>query len=375
MKTKLLCIKISTIKRIVGYPLLFCIFNMMISHSLNSQRIQELVPNGTLLVLLSSVVVLLFISNKKKCAGNQRLMLHFIVIFLVILFFAFLNGAPMESAKVLFLGASCILLYNSNLTIKDITGISMIYGFSALFMLNRYNSVQINTLGIVVTFGIVCLVNFIDYIIRGNKVLVFSVMAVVMVILIVATSMRGAIATVIILFVYSIIKELDRPKKKVIAALVISIVLLITWQVIGRFLTTYIFFDKWGHGNITTGRNRIWLEILSTAGLFGLGSEYIPGYAHAHNTIIHFIGRYGYLFILVIIPFIYGVFNNIKVLFEQKSDREAYYRLILVWLVLSMTETIDFVAVWLYGPQFILIVYLSALFKKPIIGGSDEQYL
>ena len=375
MKSQMFCIRISTIKRIIGYPLLFFIYNTMISHSLNSQRVQELIPNGTLLVLLSSVIVFLFISNRKETFGNQKLIAYFIVIYSVVFFFAILNGAQMEITKVLYLGISCILLYNSNLKINDIIGISLIYGISSLYMLNRYHSAQINSLGIIVTFGIVCLVNFIDHIIKKRKPLIFSVLAIAMVILIAATGMRGAIAAVIILFMYTIIKELDEPKKKVFAAILIPIVLLFTWQIIGQFLSVYLFFDKWGHGNITTGRNRIWSEIFSTAGLFGSGAEYIQGYAHAHNTIMHCIGRYGYLFILLIFPFVIRTFKCIKVIFERKSDREAFYRMALVWVALSITETIDFVAVWLYGPQFILLVYLSALFKQPAIGGSDEQYL
>ena len=312
MKQNFFCIKINTIKRIAGYPILFYLFILMISHSLNTYWVKSLFPNGTLLILLASIVVFVFFRKKNEMTGNQRLLLYMLLLYGVIALYAFINGAEMELSKVFYLGVSFVLLYKSNLEVRDILYIGLVYGVSSLYMLNRYNSAQINSLGIIATFGIVCIINFVDSIIKERKIVIFSIMAVLTAGMIAATGMRGAIAAVIIVYIFTIIKLMKTNKQKAIALFVIPLVLLLTWQTLSNFLSTYLFVDKWGKGNITTGRTLIWATIATNAGVFGLGPDYISGYAHAHNTFIHFIGRYGYIFIPVLLPVIVGAYINIK---------------------------------------------------------------
>lgn len=360
-------ISVKKIFSFAAYPLLFVLFTMMIGHSLNTIWIQALFPNGSILVFISSVVACVLLRKKETSPIENKISFFSIILILVVLFYALVNGDKAEIISIFYVGFSLIILIKSSFSIDDVIKIGFVYGVASVYMLFRYHSARINSLGVIAIFGITCIINCIDYYINQNKVIILTVLAVYTCIVISATEMRGAVLATIIVFVYSISKQLKTTKHKAVLLVMFPTVFIITYNIIKKYLMTYLFQDKYGHGHIVSGRDKIWTYILSNAGIFGLGPNYVAnlgnGYVHAHNTLFHFIARYGYLIIPFIIPIVVEISKKIKKIEAGRQGRDAFIRILLTWAIFSFTETIDFVSVWLYGPQFILLLYASVLYR------------
>lgn len=365
-------LKIETIKHIIGYIILFIISTFMISHSVNTRWVQQLLPNGTLLILLSSVIIFLFFRRKSKTQLDMNSLLPFLLLFMVAFLYSIINGTTEEIEKVLYSSISLFLIYKSHLNFSDIIKIVFVFTLSTLYMARGFNKFEINSLGIIFSFGIVGLINYFDYKLKNKKIFSYIILAIISVLFISLTRMRGAILAVTIIFTYSIIKELNSNTKKVFALIFIPLILILSWNILSNFFSEYLFVNKWGNSDFTTGRLNIWKYILSEAGLLGIGIDYIPNYAHAHNTLIHFVGRYGYVILPLIFSWIYMVVKKVYQIRDYTTIQSSYERILLMWTILSLTETIDFIKVPLYIPQFILLLYFSLLIRKEINYENDK---
>ena len=300
MKKGTIIIKPNFIKRVIGVVILFILFLLMIGHSVNTKWIQSYFPNGSILILISSIAVFIFFRQKSKNESNWNFFLPFFLPFSIFLLYALINGTTEEIEKLIYLYLSMFLIYKSNIKYSDLIIIGLINSISSLYLANKYTNLKINSLGIIFSFGIIGLINFIDYKFKKNKIAIYLVLAIISTLFISLTRMRGAILAITIIYTYTIMREFDTNKKRIFALILMPMILMLTWNVASNFFGTYLFVNKWGGSDFTTGRMNIWKYILDNAGLFGIGVNYIFGYAHAHNTLIHFIGRYG----LAILPFI-----------------------------------------------------------------------
>ncbi len=366
MKKSGITIKLSTIKNMIGGFFLFVLFTLMIGHTVNTSWIQSYFPNGTILILISSIIVFIFFGRKKSSNINWKISLPYFFFFIIAIFYALIDGSIEEIEKIIYIILSSILLIRSSLNYSDIIKIGLIICASSIYAASGYKSFEINSLGIVFSFGIVALINFIDFYFIKDKEIIFIILAILSLIIISLTKMRGAILSITIVFLFTIFKELNTNKKRIIALIIIPIVLLFFWNDFSSFFKDYLFVNKWGGSDITAGRLKIWNYIFYNSGLFGIGFNYISGYAHAHNTLIHFIGRYGFIIIPLYIYVIYVIIYKICKISQNDIIKKICLRFFILWFVFSITETIDFVKVSLYIPQFLLLLYLAVLSRKEL---------
>ena len=108
-------------------------------------------------------------------------------------------------------------------------------------------------------------------------------------------------------------------------------------------------------GDVFDGRGYIWEKTINDAGFWGNGSSYfLDEFAlGAHNTFISILGRYGYVyFILIFIFWLFLGFKSFK--FLLRSSISFYtYMYFTVWYaftILSLTE------VMLYTPIMIIFI-------------------
>ena len=360
-------ISISTIKKFLGSIILFFVFTLMIGHSLNTGWIQLYFSNGTFLILIASFVIFVFFRRKSKSRLNWNLFLPLVLIFMIIFLYGIINGSIEEIEKIVYIFVSILLLFNSSLNYSDIVYIGLIMCISSVYATRGYKSFEINSLGIIFSFVIVGLINFIDLKFKKNKILDFAIISILSLLFISLTRMRGAILSVTAVSFYTIIKELDTNNKKLFSLFVIPLVLIVFWNDFTSFFRDYLFVNKWGGSDITAGRLNIWNYILKNGGIFGIGINYISNYAHAHNTILHFVGRYGYFFIPFVIYFLYVIFKTICSFPKNEIVRNSLFRVFILWLFFSITETIDFIKVSFYIPQLMLLLYLVFLCNKEIL--------
>ena len=372
MKKGELLIKLSTIKNAIGSILLFVIFVLMTGHSVNTSWIQSYFPNGTILVLIASMIVYIFFNQKKRFILNWNFFLPFFLIFIIIFLYANINGSVEEIEKIVYIFLSFLLLYRSSLNYYNVIKIGLIICVSSIYATKGYNSYEINSLGIILSFGIVGLINFIDFNKKGKKLIIYIILAIISLLFISQTKMRGAILAITVIYIYTIFKELNTNKKRIVALIIIPFVLLPLWNDFSAFFEEYLFVNKWGGSDITAGRLNIWHYIIENAGVWGIGLNYINSYAHAHNTLVHFIGRYGFIILPLFIFLIYRVFITILNNSQKGNIRNSYFRVLILWLVFSLTETIDFIKAPLYIPQFMLLLYLVLLSRKEALNENKE---
>ena len=366
MRKGSIIIKLSTIRNFIGLLFLFILFTLMVGHTVNTSWIQSYFPNGTILILLSSIVVYVFFGKKSSNKTNWKFCLPYFSFFIIAILYAIIDGTGEEIEKIIYIFLSSILLIKSSLDFSDIIKIGLIICASSIYATRGYKSFEINSLGIVFSFGIIGLINYIDYYARKNKVVIFILLAVLSLVIISLTKMRGAILSISIVYLYTIFKEINTNKKRIIALLTIPIILLIFWNDFSGFFKDYLFVNKWGGSDITAGRLKIWSYIINNSGLFGIGFNYISGYAHAHNTLIHFIGRYGFIILPLFVYTIYIIINTIHEYSQTNTIRKIFTRVFILWFVFSITETIDFVKTSFYIPQFLMLLYLTKMSEKEL---------
>ena len=367
MRKRDIKIKLITIRNLIGSVLLFAIFTLMIGHTVNTRWIQSFIPNGTFFILLASGIVFLFFRRKTSYRIDWKLYLPFFLIYIIAFLFAIINESKDELEKLIYIYISLFLLHQSNLNHSDISKIGLLLGLSTIYMAQGFKNYGINSLGIIFSFGIVGIINYIDCKLNNKKVLIYLLLSIFSILFVSLTRMRGAIAAITILYTFSVIKELNTTKKKWIALIFLPLILVISWNTMSNFFDEFLFVNKWGGSDVTTGRLGIWNYILNNAGIWGLGQNYIPNYAHAHNTLIHFIGRYGFIILPIIIIAFVKLLLSISCIPRKERKKNCYIRITLVWCILSITETIDFVKVPLYLPQFMMLLYFATIDRKEIL--------
>lgn len=364
MKKNTIAIKIETIKKIIGSLLLFLIFNLMVGHSVNTSWIQQIIPNGTILILISSIIIYLFFSCKSNNQLNFKISFSFFLIFIIALIFSIINGTTDEIIRIIYIFISFILICKSSLNYSAVVKIGLVIFISILYSIKGYRTLEINSLAIIISFGIICFLNFLDFNLKKNKLLFFLIFSIISLLFISLTRMRGSILALTVVYLYTFLSEINNNKKRLILLFLVPVIIFVFWNSLSGFFENYLFVNKWGGSDITAGRTHIWNYIINNSGFFGNGYYYIDKYAHAHNTLMHLIGRYGFIFLPVFTYFIYTIINTIFKISLNDSFKKSCFRILLLWCVFSLTETVDLIKVPLYIPQFILLLYIVLLNYK-----------
>jgi hypothetical protein len=286
-----------------------------------------------------------------------------------------------------------------------IIALAVILGFSPYIVIslietplrfNYYDGIfgNSNTFGNILATclaGLLCLLR--GYLANGKRNLLnipykatLVLMIIATLVLIVASSSRtslGTAAILMLLFVLSLFFDPLRYKLWIIAAMVVSILMLLTLMVASNILASGLFSDiiqKFDRG-LLSGRDLIWETALKEASFFGHGNFYFRdriGWV-AHNNHIDVLGAKGIFALFFRICFDLFVITMALRLFIRNVRKDGYALgpLLLVsnYMLIGLSETVNGTLGHGIHMAFQLMIGMLVNYDQFHAGGPNENSL
>ena len=234
-----------------------------------------------------------------------------------------------------------------------------------------------NALSLLITIIGITTINITIRKIRENGyIIAYTVIIAFFVMLIAITKCRTCMISFLIIsginYIYILTKN-NFYKKKIIVSAVLIICLILS----SNSLISFLFNKYNSYGDITTGRGRIWENVINDGtSLFGHNDNYFMEIANkgdAHNVYIQIFGHYG-----IISLCLYVVLNiYILIMIFRKRRKIEYINFFLHYFIVSMFENILLTDTKIVIYNILFLVYVGKLLRDDTgtLKNENEDYL
>ena len=343
--------------------------------------LHEIIGNRYLVVLLLYILIMLMLKKGKAEEienSLQKRNIFFIVIwslFLIsILIAKIINKGSNIIDILLMLSIVPIFFFKKNsYNIDKHLNIACIINLIPLLFIMKGG----NTLSLLITIIGITTINITIRKIRENGyIIAYTVIIAFFVMLIAITKCRTCMISFLIIsginYIYILTKN-NFYKKKIIVSAVLIICLILS----SNSLISFLFNKYNSYGDITTGRGRIWENVINDGtSLFGHNDNYFMEIANkgdAHNVYIQIFGHYG-----IISLCLYVVLNiYILIMIFRKRRKIEYINFFLNYFIVSMFENILLTDTKIVIYNILFLVYVGKLLRDDTgtLKNENEDYL
>lgn len=343
--------------------------------------LHEIIGNRYLVVLLLYILIMVMLKKRKAEEienSLQKKNIFFIVIWSLFLISILISKIINKGSNIidilLMLSIVPIFFFKKNsYNIDKHLNIACIINLIPLLFIMKGG----NTLSLLITIIGITTINITIRKIRENGyIIAYTVIIAFFVMLIAITKCRTCMISFLIIsginYIYILTKN-NFYKKKIIVSAVLIICLILS----SNSLISFLFNKYNSYGDITTGRGRIWENVINDGtSLFGHNDNYFMEIANkgdAHNVYIQIFGHYG-----IISLCLYVVLNiYILIMIFRKRRKIEYINFFLNYFIVSMFENILLTDTKIVIYNILFLVYVGKLLRDDTgtLKNENEDYL
>lgn len=343
--------------------------------------LHKIIGNRYLVVLLLYILIMLMLKKGKAEEienSLQKRNIFFIVIWSLFLISILISKIINKGSNIidilLMLSIVPIFFFKKNsYNIDKHLNIACIINLIPLLFIMKGG----NTLSLLITIIGITTINITIRKIRENGyIIAYTVIIAFFVMLIAITKCRTCMISFLIIsginYIYILTKN-NFYKKKIIVSAVLIICLILS----SNSLISFLFNKYNSYGDITTGRGRIWENVINDGtSLFGHNDNYFMEIANkgdAHNVYIQIFGHYG-----IISLCLYVVLNiYILIMIFRKRRKIEYINFFLNYFIVSMFENILLTDTKIVIYNILFLVYVGKLLRDDTgtLKNENEDYL
>ena len=343
--------------------------------------LHEIIGNRYLVVLLLYILIMLMLKKGKAEEienSLQKRNIFFIVIWSLFLISILISKIINKGSNIidilLMLSIVPIFFFKKNsYNIDKHLNIACIINLIPLLFIMKGG----NALSLLITIIGITTINITIRKIRENGyIIAYTVIIAFFVMLIAITKCRTCMISFLIIsginYIYILTKN-NFYKKKIIVSAVLIICLILS----SNSLISFLFNKYNSYGDITTGRGRIWENVINDGtSLFGHNDNYFMEIANkgdAHNVYIQIFGHYG-----IISLCLYVVLNiYILIMIFRKRRKIEYINFFLHYFIVSMFENILLTDTKIVIYNILFLVYVGKLLRDDTgtLKNENEDYL
>ncbi len=343
--------------------------------------LHEIIGNRYLVVLLLYILIVVMLKKGKAEEienSLQKKNIFFIVIWSLFLISILISKIINKGSNIidilLMLSIVPIFFFKKNsYNIDKHLNIACIINLIPLLFIMKGG----NTLSLLITIIGITTINITIRKIRENGyIIAYNVIIAFFVMLIAITKCRTCMISFLIIsginYIYILTKN-NFYKKKIIVSAVLIICLILS----SNSLISFLFNKYNSYGDITTGRGRIWENVINDGtSLFGHNDNYFMEIANkgdAHNVYIQIFGHYG-----IISLCLYVVLNiYILIMIFRKRRKTEYINFFLNYFIVSMFENILLTDTKIVIYNILFLVYVGKLLRDDTgtLKNENEDYL
>ena len=343
--------------------------------------LHEIIGNRYLVVLLLYILIMLMLKKGKAEEienSLQKKNIFFIMIWSLFLISILISKIINKGSNIidilLMLSIVPIFFFKKNsYNIDKHLNIACIINLIPLLFIMKGG----NALSLLITIIGITTINITIRKIRENGyIIAYTVIIAFFVMLIAITKCRTCMISFLIIsginYIYILTKNNFYKKK-----LIVSAVLIICLILSSNSLISFLFNKYNSYGDITTGRGRIWENVINDGtSLFGHNDNYFMEIANkgdAHNVYIQIFGHYG-----IISLCLYVVLNiYILIMIFRKRRKIEYINFFLHYFIVSMFENILLTDTKIVIYNILFLVYVGKLLRDDTgtLKNENEDYL
>lgn len=343
--------------------------------------LHEIIGNRYLVVLLLYILIMLMLKKGKAEEienSLQKKNIFFIMIWSLFLISILISKIINKGSNIidilLMLSIVPIFFFKKNsYNIDKHLNIACIINLIPLLFIMKGG----NALSLLITIIGITTINITIRKIRENGyIIAYTVIIDFFVMLIAITKCRTCMISFLIIsginYIYILTKN-NFYKKKIIVSAVLIICLILS----SNSLISFLFNKYNSYGDITTGRGRIWENVINDGtSLFGHNDNYFMEIANkgdAHNVYIQIFGHYG-----IISLCLYVVLNiYILIMIFRKRRKIEYINFFLHYFIVSMFENILLTDTKIVIYNILFLVYVGKLLRDDTgtLKNENEDYL
>ena len=343
--------------------------------------LHEIIGNRYLVVLLLYILIMLMLKKGKAEEienSLQKKNIFFIMIWSLFLISILISKIINKGSNIidilLMLSIVPIFFFKKNsYNIDKHLNIACIINLIPLLFIMKGG----NALSLLITIIGITTINITIRKIRENGyIIAYTVIIAFFVMLIAITKCRTCMISFLIIsginYIYILTKN-NFYKKKIIVSAVLIICLILS----SNSLISFLFNKYNSYGDITTGRGRIWENVINDGtSLFGHNDNYFMEIANkgdAHNVYIQIFGHYG-----IISLCLYVVLNiYILIMIFRKRRKIEYINFFLHYFIVSMFENILLTDTKIVIYNILFLVYVGKLLRDDTgtLKNENEDYL
>ena len=343
--------------------------------------LHEIIGNRYLVVLLLYILIMLMLKKGKAEEienSLQKKNIFFIMIWSLFLISILISKIINKGSNIidilLMLSIVPIFFFKKNsYNIDKHLNIACIINLIPLLFIMKGG----NALSLLITIIGITTINITIRKIRENGyIIAYTVIIAFFVMLIAITKCRTCMISFLIIsginYIYILTKN-NFYKKKIIVSAVLIICLILS----SNSLISFLFNKYNSYGDITTGRGRIWENVINDGtSLFGHNDNYFMEIANkgdAHNVYIQIFGHYG-----IISLCLYVVLNiYILIMIFRKRRKIEYINFFLHYFIVSMFENILLTDTKIVIYNILFLVYVRKLLRDDTgtLKNENEDYL
>ena len=343
--------------------------------------LHEIIGNRYLVVLLLYILIMLMLKKGKAEEienSLQKKNIFFIMIWSLFLISILISKIINKGSNIidilLMLSIVPIFFFKKNsYNIDKHLNIACIINLIPLLFIMKGG----NALSLLITIIGITTINITIRKIRENGyIIAYTVIIAFFVMLIAITKCRTCMISFLIIsginYIYILTKN-NFYKKKIIVSAVLIICLILS----SNSLISFLFNKYNSYGDITTGRGRIWENVINDGtSLFGHNDNYFMEIANkgdAHNVYIQLFGHYG-----IISLCLYVVLNiYILIMIFRKRRKIEYINFFLHYFIVSMFENILLTDTKIVIYNILFLVYVGKLLRDDTgtLKNENEDYL
>ncbi len=343
--------------------------------------LHEIIGNRYLVVLLLYILIMLMLKKGKAEEienSLQKKNIFFIMIWSLFLISILISKIINKGSNIidilLMLSIVPIFFFKKNsYNIDKHLNIACIINLIPLLFIMKGG----NALSLLITIIGITTINITIRKIRENGyIIAYTVIIAFFVMLIAITKCRTCMISFLIIsginYIYILTKN-NFYKKKIIVSAVLIICLILS----SNSLISFLFNKYNSYGDITTGRGRIWENVINDGtSLFGHNDNYFMEIANkgdAHNVYIQIFGHYG-----IISLCLYVVLNiYILIMIFRKRRKIEYINFFLNYFIVSMFENILLTDTKIVIYNILFLVYVGKLLRDDTgtLKNENEDYL
>lgn len=343
--------------------------------------LHEIIGNRYLVVLLLYILIMLMLKKGKAEEienSLQKKNIFFIMIWSLFLISILISKIINKGSNIidilLMLSIVPIFFFKKNsYNIDKHLNIACIINLIPLLFIMKGG----NALSLLITIIGITTINITIRKIRENGyIIAYTVIIAFFVMLIAITKCRTCMISFLIIsginYIYILTKN-NFYKKKIIVSAVLIICLILS----SNSLISFLFNKYNSYGDITTGRGRIWKNVINDGtSLFGHNDNYFMEIANkgdAHNVYIQIFGHYG-----IISLCLYVVLNiYILIMIFRKRRKIEYINFFLHYFIVSMFENILLTDTKIVIYNILFLVYVGKLLRDDTgtLKNENEDYL